>query len=100
MYNRHNYIGLKPIPALLISPERLQGCQFGTILGANRTFLLHINFHLALKLFQTGNPERERDNLPFKQLMIDSANRENTRKTFVSLSVEQFWQTVLKAEEK
>ena len=33
-----------------------QAFQFGTILGAKHTFLLHRNFNLALKLFQTGNP--------------------------------------------
>ena len=33
-----------------------QGCQFGSILGAKYTFLLHKNLKLALKLTQTGNP--------------------------------------------
>ena len=36
-----------------------QGCQFGTFLAEKQTILLHRNFNLALKLFQTGNPGEE-----------------------------------------
>ena len=45
----------------LVESKKKQGCQFGTILEAKWTFLLHKNFNMALKLFQTGNPEKKKN---------------------------------------